>query len=318
VAQPVWVLSVDLQTKTATFTSGMADAAKAARGSFNEVKDGARVASEATSYSMLEARHSVMLMAEEMGGHVPRAIASFIASLGPIGPALEAAFPFLAIAVGATLLIEHMAKLKEAAEKLESAQMHFKIASQEAFNGLDDKLLEVQKHIDELRGDHLGALQKELTLIDHASLADLVHQFEILAKAADVVFGELKASFHELGIGSAGAEHALTAFKGQYELLLEQGKDKEASDLLKGFRDKAQGDLELMHKVQEAQGSIASFAFNGPKDAATFEALGKELNARTGITALTKQEVQAQQALVDTLNSQAVVEGQRHHKPRGQ
>ena len=111
-AQPVWTLSVDLQAKTATFTSGLADAAKSARGSFNEIKDGAQEMGAETGFSMTEARHSVMLLGEEFGVHLPRALTSFIACLGPIGAAMEAAFPFLAIIVGATLLLEHLAKLK--------------------------------------------------------------------------------------------------------------------------------------------------------------------------------------------------------------
>ena len=39
----------------------MADAAKAARGSFNNIQDGAAEAGEATGHSMFEARHSVMI-----------------------------------------------------------------------------------------------------------------------------------------------------------------------------------------------------------------------------------------------------------------
>jgi hypothetical protein len=112
-AQPVWVLSVDLQTKTATFQSGMSDAAKAARGSFQEIKAGADEMGRATSGSMMEARHGVMLLGEEFGVHLPRALTTFIASIGPIGAAMEAAFPFLAIIVGATLLLQHLSKLKE-------------------------------------------------------------------------------------------------------------------------------------------------------------------------------------------------------------
>src|SRR6185437_14599018 len=112
-AQPVWVLSVDLQTKTATFQSGMADAAKAARGSFNDIKDGAGQMGREVGTNMGEARHGVMLLGEEFGVHLPRALTSFLASLGPIGAAMEAAFPFLAIIVGATLLIEHLQKMKE-------------------------------------------------------------------------------------------------------------------------------------------------------------------------------------------------------------
>jgi len=40
IMQPVWVLSVDLQTKTATFQSGLSDAAKSARGAFTQIQSG--------------------------------------------------------------------------------------------------------------------------------------------------------------------------------------------------------------------------------------------------------------------------------------
>src|ERR1700679_2445983 len=115
---PVWVLSVDLQTKTATFQSGMADAARSARGAFTEIKSGSGEMGGAVSGNMMEARHGVMLLGEEFGVHLPRALTTFIASIGPIGAAMEAAFPFLAIAVGATLLLEHLAKLREEGDKL--------------------------------------------------------------------------------------------------------------------------------------------------------------------------------------------------------
>src|ERR1035438_8336851 len=77
--QPVWVLSVDLQTKTATFQSGLSDAAKSARGAFSDIKSGAGQMGRETSYSMMEARHGVMLLGEEFGVHLPRALTSFIA-----------------------------------------------------------------------------------------------------------------------------------------------------------------------------------------------------------------------------------------------
>jgi hypothetical protein len=127
-AAPVWVLSVDLQTKTATFQTGLADAAKAARGSFQDIKDaskemgdGVGEASGRTEYSMMHARHGVMLLGEEFGVHLPRGITAFIVSLGPVGAAMEAAFPFLAIILGATLLIEHLTKIGDASEKAAEA-----------------------------------------------------------------------------------------------------------------------------------------------------------------------------------------------------
>jgi chemotaxis protein histidine kinase CheA len=127
-AQPVWTLSVDLQTKTATFQTGMAEAAQSARGAFkdiqqssNEMAGGVEEASGRVGYSMTEARHGVMMLGEEFGIHLPRGLTTFIASLGPVGAAMEAAFPFLAIILGATLLIEHLTKLGDAAEKASEA-----------------------------------------------------------------------------------------------------------------------------------------------------------------------------------------------------
>src|ERR1700733_3465926 len=155
-AAPVWSLSVNLETKTATFQSGMADAARSARGAFSEIKQGADEMGRETSGSMMEARHGVMLLGEEFGIHLPRALSTFIASIGPIGAAMEAAFPFLAIAVGATLLIEALVKMHEEGEKLTQDQLVFATSVQSAFNQLEDKLLQAGIKADELRNDHLG------------------------------------------------------------------------------------------------------------------------------------------------------------------
>ena len=188
-ANPVWSLSVDLQTKTAVFQSGMADAAKQARAAFGDIKDGAKEASAETSYSMMEARHGVMLLGEEFGVHLPRGITSFLASLGPVGAIMEAAFPFLAIALGATLLLEHLAKAPRRGGEAGEDQLKFGTAVENIFNSLDQKLLQAGIKVDELRGNHLAALQKELKLIDLQTMADLVHEFDVFAKAADVTFG---------------------------------------------------------------------------------------------------------------------------------
>jgi hypothetical protein len=106
----------------------MAEAANAARGSFKDIKqnademgEGVRGATGKVEYSMMEARHGVMMLGEEFGVHLPRGLTTFIASLGPVGAAMEAAFPFLAIILGATLLIEHLTKIGEAAEKAAEA-----------------------------------------------------------------------------------------------------------------------------------------------------------------------------------------------------
>ncbi len=244
-AQPVWTLSVDLQTKTATFQTGMADAAKAARGSFNDIKSGAEDMARTTSGSMMESRHGVMLLGEEFGVHLPRALTSFIASIGPVGEAMAAAFPFLAIIVGATLLLEHLSKLKEAGEKLTQSQTNFGTTVANVLGGLNDKLLEAGIRTDELNHDHLGALEKQLQLIDHASLKDLTSAFETLAKGADLTFAQLKTSWYQFGAGSTGAKHALEEFKAQYDSLLAKGKEGQAADLLAGTRKSAEHVLAL-------------------------------------------------------------------------
>ena len=252
-AQPVWVLSVDLQTKTAIFQTGMAEAAKSARGSFNEIKTGADEMGRTTSGSMMEARHGVMLLGEEFGVHLPRALTSFIASIGPVGAAMEAAFPFLAIVVGATLLLEHLSKLKEEGQALTNSQLNFGTAVSNVLNGLNDKLLQAGIRADELRGDHLAALNKELQLIDHQSMSELVQAFNAVAKASDSTFAQLKTSWYQWGAGSAGAKAALDEFKAKYESLLAQGKNKEANDLLAGTRQSAEYVPELQKQIRDNQ-----------------------------------------------------------------
>jgi len=305
VTQPVWTLSVDLQTKTATFTSGMSDAAKGARSSFSEIKEGAREMGRETSGSMMEARHGVMLLGEEFGIRLPRALTSFIASIGPVGAAMEAAFPFLAILVGATLLIEHLVKLKEQGDKLSESQVQFGTTVANVLNGLDNKLLEAGIRTDELNHNHLGALNKQLELIDHQSMQELVHAFDTVAKSADVTFAQLKTSWYTFGSGSAGAKHALDEFKTKYDSLIAQGKDKDAADLLAGTRQSAERVLELQKQIRgpqeftDSKGNRHNVQYQ--TDLATVE-LQKQ---RVGWTT---KEVEAQQILVDALNAQLNVE----------
>jgi len=252
-AQPVWLLSVDLQTKTATFQTGLADAAKAARGSFNDIKGGAGEMGSAVGYSTGEARHSVMLLGEEFGVHLPRALTTFIAGLGPIGPALEAAFPFLAIAVGATLLIEHLVKMHEAGEKLTTDQVNFGTAANNALNTLDEKLLQVQIKADDLSGNHMAALKHQLELIDHQSLHELQASFLELAKSMEPVMKDLEGHWYTFGEGADGAKHALDDFRTHYEYLLSQGNSGEASGLLHGTLDQAKKTLAMMDQLKASR-----------------------------------------------------------------
>jgi hypothetical protein len=303
-AQPVWVLSVDLQTKTATFQSGMADAAKSARGAFTEIKTGASEMGGHVSTNMFASRHAIMAVSEAFGDTMPRAITALLVHIGPLGAALEAAFPFAAIALGAVLIIEHLAKLREEGEKLTEDQMKFGTAVQNAFNQLDQKLIQAQIKSDELRNDHLGALRLQLELIDKQSLEELVHSFGEVAKAADVVFTELKTSWYQFGIGSAGAKHALEDFQTKYDQLLAQGKDKEASNLLAGTLSSAEKVLSAQKKIKALNDDSDTVKVNDPTgDQSAYNTL------KAAAVGYTDKEVQAQQTLVDALNAQITLEG---------
>ena len=302
--QPVWVLSVDLQTKTATFQSGLSDAAKSARGAFSDIKSGAGQMGRETSYSMMEARHGVMLLGEEFGVHLPRALTSFIASIGPIGAAMEAAFPFLAVAVGATLLIEHLAKLRAAGLQLTEDQEKFGTAAQNAFNKLEDKIIQSKIRADELSHDSMGALRLQLELIDHQSMDELVHSFEEVAKAAEVVMKELEGSWYTFGIGSDGAKAALEGFKTKYEHLLSLRTDagkEEASNLLTGT-------LKTAREVLQAQQTIKANRDSG--DGQTDDSFQAErtLEIHKASLTVTKSEIAAQEAIVKALQTQADIE----------
>jgi hypothetical protein len=300
-AAPVWILSVDLQTKTATFQTGLGDAAKAARGAFNEIKTESGAMGSAVGGHMFEARHGVMLLGEEFGVHMPRALTAFITSIGPIGAAMEAAFPFLAIAVGATLLLQHLAALKEAGHQLTEDQIKFATEAQNAFNSLDEKLLQAGIRADELRNDHLGALKLQLELIDKQSMADLEHEFVGLAKIADEAFKELKTSWYSFSSGSDGAKRSLEDFQAQYESLLSKGDAKGASDLLS---EKLERETRLLALRKEAQANSGSL-FSAPKDGAD---LGASMRAQIGLKEVgshfDEKAIEAQQALVTALSDQ--------------
>jgi hypothetical protein len=307
-SQPVWVLSVDLQTKTAVFQSGMADAARSARGAFTDIKQGAGEMGRETETNMMEARHGVMLLGEEFGVHLPRALTTFIASIGPVGAAMEAAFPFLAIAVGATLLIEHLVKLREEGEKITENQVKFLTATQNAFNALDQKLLQAGIRADELNKDHIGALHKQLQLIDMQSMEDLVHSFDVVAKAADVVFAGLKTKFYQFDAGSAGAQASLERFKSQYDLLLAKNDGAGATALLdaKVAREQHILDLQKQYKDNQLNASTGKGGNGGQADYLKFEAAALELKSM-GVSA-DEKAVKAQEQLVSSLRDLVTLE----------
>jgi hypothetical protein len=253
---------------------------------------------ERSQHSMMEARHGVMLLGEEFGVRLPRAVSTFVASIGPVGAAMELAFPVLAVVALTQILgsaIEKMVEMRSAAEKLAQAQISFGTTVQGVFNSLDDKLLETGKKTDELAHNHLAALQKELELINNQSFHELESEFGILSKAADSLFTQLKQSWYEIGSGSIGAQHALEEFKVHYDSLLATHKDKDAGDLLAGTLKSAKDTLTTMEAAKKAADEAANMQ----------GASGFEEESATGPSA---KELESQRALVETLEAQVTVQ----------
>ncbi|MGH9644350.1 MAG: hypothetical protein ACRD3Q_18260 [Terriglobales bacterium] len=289
----------------------MADAARSARTAFKDIGDGAASMGEHVGKGSLDVRHALGLVDNTIRGAHSMAMVDLI-RMFQNSALVMGALPFAMVVAGFALVsgivyeaYAHVKQLKEEQEKLTAEQEHFLTAAHNAFNSLDQQLLQAGIKADELNHDHLGALQKQLALIDRASMSELVKSFEEVAKAADVVMAELKGHWYTFGIGSAGAQHALEQFKTHYDLLLAQGRDKDASDLLAGTRQSAQHLMDMMTQLRVYRdGSGAGAPDRYLKAEEALQALRK-----AGISdTLTDKEYHAQSQLVDALNAQVTVE----------
>jgi hypothetical protein len=187
--------------------------------------------------------------------------------------------------------------MHEAGVKLTQDQQSFGTAANNAFNTLQDKIIQANIRADELKNDHLGALKLQLELIDHQSMAELMHQFEGLAKAADVVMKELEGHWYTFGQGSDGANAALKDFMIQWNHFNSLGTDEgklDAANLLTGTLDTAQDVLKAQQTIKANRD-----AGGGPTDDSRAAEL--LLQQHKVSLAVTKEELAAQQLSVDTL-----------------
>lgn len=310
-AAPVWVLSVDLQAKTATFATGMADAARAARSSFQSISSEANSMSGNVGRGTTNVRAAIGLLDNTIRGAHGAAMADLIREFAQTSIVMSA-LPFLPVVGGLLFLgasivgvINKIHEYRQEQEKIGNDQTKLSTTINTTFQGLDERLLQAGIHADELRNNHLGALHKELALINLQGMGELVHSFETVAKAADVVFEDLKSHWYSFGIGADGAKHALDQFQTQYNALLAQGKDREATDLLKGTRDSAEKVLNAQRDmINSTSGGTGML---GPHVNYEQFARAKAVLSQAGIGS-TQNEVRAQVALVDALNAQLGVE----------
>lgn len=287
-----------------------------------EVRQQAEVTSRATvesgeemSESFLSTRASIGLLDNTIRGAHAQAMADLV-RLFAKSRIVMAALPVAATAGGLLLLggiIFELAKKihewHEEQQKLADDFTKFGTSINDVFNGLDRQILEAEKRTDDLRGNHLAALRDELKLIDMQTMSDLVRSLDSVAKAADIVFGDLQSHWYTIGIGAAGAKHALDEFQTQYASLLSQGKDKDASDLLSGTLAHAQKVLELQKDAKANSGGLLSAP--GP-NADIMEGLYAQSQLQKDGVGYTEKEIKAQEALVQALQAQVSVEQRIH------
>ena len=273
----VGTLTVDLVANTASFSGDLGKA----NTSLDDFGKKAEEAGGQMDYSMHEAKGSLMLVSEELELHIPRHLQALIAQIPGVGLAFAEMLPIVGVIAAIAVMEKLIVKNEEAKDKMVRGWEKFGTTSASVLNSIDDKMLDVAIKADELAGNHLNVVNEQLLKIDRATLRDISAQFEKLAGAADATFADMKTHWYEMHVGSDGAKHALDEFREKYQHLLAQGKDKEASDLLKGTLNSAQVALHTM----ETAGFVAK-----------------------GLGEVSKEGVQSQRALVDLLNEQVTAE----------
>lgn len=244
-------LVIKLKAETAELQAGLTKAqhdidafAKKAEGS-----------GKAVSFSMRESRESVMALGEVFGVHLPASITRTIGGLELLGPALEAALPFAAIAVGAVLLFEHLTKMREEAAK--NAEEWKKVGDEgaQSLHKLDEELLQVQERADILAGRPMAALRDRIKLIDEQTLDNIISEFTKLEQTADkALHGLTKGFFTAFLEGDDRLDEVktkFTAFNTSYDEAL-----KKYQDTLQSGTKKEQADAfaEVQKTISDAAG----------------------------------------------------------------
>src|SRR6266446_5272804 len=107
-------VNINLRMSLAQFKKDVTDGTSAAR-------TGTREMASDMKTSTFEARGTLSLLGEEMGVHIPRHLASMLAGLPGVGPALQAAFSSVAVLALIEVVIKVAEKIAEFRKKAEEA-----------------------------------------------------------------------------------------------------------------------------------------------------------------------------------------------------
>jgi hypothetical protein len=269
-----------------------------------------------TKTQMREASGSIELIGEQMGIVLPRHLRTFIAKLPGVGEAMSAAFNAVAVFALIGIVVEAGKKIQdfikknsEAAEKLRESQEAFGLTVQKVYNSYAAKLLEAGIKADELRHDHLGALHKQLELIDQQGFDQLAGAFDKLSQAAQKTFDGLKSDWLDtvrtflttgsVAAGSSGVAASATKYNTEYQSLLAQGKGGAAQSLLNDTQQREEHIYALMDQVIRHRANPSSTA-----PYAAIDELRKTYGINSGNTFDFQKQHDAQQTFVRSLEAQ--------------
>ena len=235
----------------------MSDAAKAARGSFQEIKEGANEMGRTTSGSMMEARGAVVLLGEQFGVTMPREISRMIAVIPGVGAALEALLPIMGAVWVTEKIYQWVEAAKKAKEATAAAWQGLDDSANSALHKMEEELISSQAEVDELNGNHLKALQERLHLIDEQSMDKLSDGFEKIAASADKVLGTLKAGWLDQ---LQGKGEGVEEVKNHFDSLQQTLSDLKNSGDVEGFgKALSAGIAETMRQQDELNQHASSF-----------------------------------------------------------
>ena len=215
-------IQVELTAKTSTFATEMDKAAAKAKSSAREIKS-------AIQKETTEATHSLALMGEEVGIHIPRHIRTFIAQMPGVGKAMSAAFNAVAIIAVIGVLYEAGKKVHELTESYRAMGEAAK-KSNEAWGNLERPL-------------DISNKKLELTAIklENAN-AKLEHKPQnFLAEAAAEAAVKMQELSEKIIKATDDAKNLFkTEQKGAFlQLIQHTGGNKQAQDIASYVREQA-------------------------------------------------------------------------------
>jgi hypothetical protein len=268
----VGALVIRLQAETAQFREDLGKV----KGDLKDLQDPAAAAGNSLNYSFTSARGSMMLVENVAGVRLPRALNTLIAGIPAVGTAFSMMLPLVGVIAAIaiiTRLIEKHDEMKSKAEATRAAWVSFSAGAAESMRGLEDGLLRAGIKADELKGDHLGALAKELKIIDNQTLNKLIGEFDKLADHADKVFADMRAeeSFFQFGSSAKELQTASKEYKDSMDMAFNNPnakasleEQKEATNKFRNVINQTALSLDRMREINKE--GIAGTGIKGGRE----------------------------------------------------